>query len=182
MDGAQAVVFNWVFSKGPEFHGITGLHEFAQVTSDGKVVPEGKVRAPFTWILNPVESTRKMCEGKKLEGKNFGCFSTMAVGTKIYEVYVVMEPKTDKELKQSDVIYLGTIDTTSTWITSKFGDEGMYFKHQFWDDELKMISKDRIDSWTKKVTTTEGGFMDTEGPEKYRKYCNHKRRRMHAKH
>jgi len=85
-----------------------------------------------------------------------------------------MKPLTPEQLKASDVVYVGNIENTTKWGSSKFADEQLFFKHQYWDDEL-IMRKDKA-HWKKVTNDT---FMDTEGPEKYKKYCTYsKRRRM----
>lgn len=178
-EGVGAAFVNWVFAKGPLFHGITGLAEFAQYTSDGKKAD--KVMSPFAWVINPTPAIKAKCNGVKIDSNNYGCFKDIPAGTPIWDVWVVMDAIEDKNLKQSDLHYLGTMDSVTKWTTSKFGDLELYFKHQFWEDELKM-RPDVSAKWSKIKTDYEGCFMDTEGPEKYKKFLVKNRlRRMHAK-
>lgn len=168
LDGAKAIGFNWVFSKGPPHHGITGLSEFAEYTSDGKKAP--KVNAPFAWIIDGTDEIKKKCEKESIVGQNYGCFDKIKAGTKIWNVWVHMEPvPSNEKVDPKNVHYLGTVDSVTDWTTTKFGDETLYFKHQFWPDELKMRT-DKREKWEPMVTTDEGGFMDLEGPEKYHPY------------
>merc|ERR1712039_598014 len=70
---------------------------------------------------------------------------------------------------------MGYVESTTRWTASKFGDLSLMFKHEFWPDELD-LRPDVRRSWERIVTTNRGGFMDTEGPEKYRRYLNRGRR------
>lgn len=170
-EGLEAAMINVVFTKGPEYHGITGASEFAHYTSDGK---EAKpIKAPFTMVYNPTPEIQKQCKGKSLDGDNFGCLKDIKEGTVLYTVWCVMEPKAT--VTQADVHYIGQLKTVSKFVTSKFADEQLHFKHVFQPEEAKMWNH----GWYEK--TNSGEFMDTEGPEKYKPFCqgkNKRRRRL----
>lgn len=62
------------------------------------------------------------------------CLSNLAhiaVGTKIFEVRAVSEPKAKAEL-------IGHVSLTSALTTSKFGDDELFFNHQHMEDDFQI--------------------------------------------
>lgn len=173
-DGAEAALFNLVFTKGPEMHGITGLSEFGQYTSDGKAAPFIKV--PFTLVFEQYPSTKEFCEGKQLEGQNFGCFKDMEENMILYNLFAIMNPILAKDLTADDVIPIGTFQSTSKFVNSKFGDEQLFYKHTYWPQEMELLKGTPAGpAWNAIVDEK---FMDTEGPEAYRKFFLSNRNRV----
>lgn len=173
-DGAEATLINKVFTKGPKMHGIVGLSEFGQYTSDGKVAPSIKV--PFTLVFEQYPSTKAFCEGKPLEGQNFGCFKDMGPNMILYNLYAVMNPILAKDLTAADVIPIGTFQSTSKFVNTKFGDEQLFFKHTYWPQEMQLLKGTPAGpKWNAKVNEK---FMDTEGPEAYRKFFSSNRNKV----
>lgn len=173
-EGLQAAVFNLVFTKGPEYHGIVGLSEFGRYTSDGKKAD--KIKVPFTIMFAPKEDVRKECMNVPLQGSNFGCLDKLKPGRALYTIYACMEPKTT--VTKDDVHLLGDLVLTSEFVSSKFADEQLHFKHVFQPEESKLLNN----GWYEKINPNE--FMDTEGPEKYRQFIMKgdqkvRRRRLH---
>jgi len=163
-EGTKASFINWVFKKGPVYHGVTSAAEFGQYTSDGKKAD--KIVVPFTVVYNPKPDVQKECEGKPLIGENFGCLQELKVGRVLYTVWAVMSPK--DTVTQDDVIYLGEVQLTDKFVTSKFGDEQLHFKHTYQPQEVELLQN----GWDKIYNPD--AFMDKEGPEKYREFIKGK--------
>ena len=173
-DGAEAALFNMVFTKGPEYHGITSVAEFGHHNSAGKEF--NPIKVPFTLIINPKPELTAECKDVPLDGQNFGCLKDLKVGRVLYTVFGVMDPK--ENVTQADVHYLGELQLTGKFVSSKFGDEQLFFKHVFQPEEVLLMKN----NWSSKYNP--GKFMDSEGPEKYRPFINgkgatHRRRRLH---
>lgn len=174
-DGIQAAVFNWVFTKGPLYHGLTSAAEFGQYTSDGTKVD--KIKVPFTLVYNPKPDVQAECKDKPLVGENFGCLQELKPGRVLYTVWAVMEPK--DTVTQSDVIYIADIVLTEKFVPSKFADEQLFFKHCFQPQEVELLKN----GWDQHYNPD--AFFDKEGPEKYRELVKGKdttkRRRLTKK-
>jgi hypothetical protein len=81
------------------------------------------------------------------------CQHGIAKDTVMYHVYAALEPMTLSELQaakaagQNPVVYIGDFVTTDDCTTSKFGDENLFFKHTYWNEEMQNLGQP--ESWKK---------------------------------
>jgi len=163
--GLQARLTNAVFSKGPDYHGITSPAEYAQRDHTGALAK--KVVSPFSLCARPRDEIVKTCKGLPLIGSNFGCFDKLPAGSVLYDIFAIPEPVVTPTA--ADIVQIGTLQTTSKFTTSMFADKQMYFKHCFQTQELEILG-DVAKKWYQ--TATVDTFMDHEGPEKYKPLMN----------
>ena len=104
-----------------------GLRDLAAINSKG--ISENSPKYPFQIILKPNNDLRiKFSDSFTV---NFiDQLKSVAVNTPIYEVFAVNQPEgTEKKI--------GTIITESELVTSRFGDESLFFRHNLMDTDLK---------------------------------------------
>lgn len=149
------------FTKHPN---MVGLSDLAKYTNKGEKVANPK--APFEIVFKPNPAMTKMCHNVPLEGDAFGCLKDIAKGTLLYTIYYVDEPIEKKDAKASDLKLLGTMTSDSEFISSKFMDEIVQFKHVFWADEVKILNKQ---SWDDKITNS---FSQEDGAPKWKAFLD----------
>ena len=138
---------------------MVGLSDLAKYKNNGQAVANPK--APFALVFKPNPKLTKMCTGVLLEGQNFGCLKDIAKGTLLYTIYYVAEPTDKRSVTMNSLKKLGVMMSDSKFISSKFMDEVVQFKHVFWADEVKALNKQ---SWNNKISDT---FAREDGAEKW---------------
>jgi len=138
---------------------MVGLSDLAKYKSDG--TSESSPKAPFAIVLKPNPNLKQMCQNAPLEGENFGCFSKIAKGTLLYNIYYVDGPVKKSDVTPSTLKKLGTMTSDSEFVSSKFMDETVQFRHVFWADEVKALGKEE---WNNSL---DGAFMKEDGASKW---------------
>lgn len=141
---------------------MTGLSDLAKFKNDGTKVDNPTTPFSLVFVPNPVLT--KMCENAPLEGENFGCLKDIAEGTLLYTIWCSPWPVAKKDVKRGTLQNIGTVTSASKFISSKFMDEVVQFKHVFWDDEIKALGKNAWPSWDTIVTKE---FAQEDGVQKY---------------
>lgn len=116
--GAGAKMVQRIFKKVSAYPEEIVLDDFAQIDVRGLNVNQPKSPRQVFFIPN--------------EGLNFSSEEhdfredvlKIPAGTKLYSVYLLSAGNNTKE-------YAGDIVTTSEFVASEFGDDGLFFKHQF---------------------------------------------------
>lgn len=133
------ILFSFVTTKPTQLM----VDAMAKVNSNGTAVSKAKIPTQIYFVpSNEVKS--KFSTGAH-DFRND--LVSLAAGTKVYDVYA-----TDKEIKNSvltslantyakerrnSAVKVGEIVLTSQFTTSAFGDSGIFFKHQRWEDRNK---------------------------------------------
>jgi len=153
-------------SSPPE---LTGLSDIATYHRNGKKVGSGdkgsareeeafeetetKIVFPFELIVKPNEQLRR--QYAKADPTNEAldaALTSIPEGTIMYTLYGRSEPK-DK-----DLILIGTLQLTSRLIYSKFSDNGLFFRHQRIEEDLK-IHPEWIDAIKDKLQNNGGSSL-----------------------
>lgn len=138
---------------------MVGLSDLAKFKNDGTAVASPK--APFALVFKPNPSLTTFCRDAPLIGENFGCFQQIAKGTLLYTIYYVEEPVAKSDVTGSTLKLQGTMTSDSGFISSKFMDQTVQFRHVLWDEEVKTLDKEE---WNTKLDDT---FMREDGASKW---------------
>ena len=114
------------FSSVTDWPGFVGVSDVAAFTENGTKV--AKPVFPFQIILKSNLTTPSTNDGKS---DIFDSLTSIKKGTKIWEMYGSDCPKCAFTL-------MGTIKTNSDMIKSKYADETLFFKHQRFDEDVKL--------------------------------------------
>ena len=141
------------FSSATDYVQTMGLRDLAIINEKGGIRSPAKY--PFKLIFRPTPDVKNRVPD------NFTVdymtqLGSITSGTTIYEVYAIDQP-TQKEKK------IGIIKTTSKMASSHWGDESLFFRHNYMDADLK-----ENPSWTNYVPKFSifGSSNTTEGEKK----------------
>ena len=152
-------ILGYKFSGFEKNVNMVGLSDLAKYRNNGEKVYNPS--APFALVFKPNPALTSMCHRAPLEGSNFGCLKDIIKGTLLYTIYYVDEPIDKKDVQASDLKLLGTMKSDSEFISSRFMDEEVQFKHVFWTDEIEVLGKQ---SWNTKITKE---FAREDGASKW---------------
>mmetsp|Transcript_30912 Transcript_30912/g.46932 ORF Transcript_30912/g.46932 Transcript_30912/m.46932 type:complete len:351 (-) Transcript_30912:98-1150(-) len=117
--------------------GMVGLSDIASFTEQGSPVCQDEepcdIVFPYELILKPNPMLREQfVDAAPSEEGLEELVSAIPAGTKLYDVYARAEPQ------DTDLIPLGTLETTSEFLYSKFGDNELFFRHQRITDDFAL--------------------------------------------
>lgn len=125
---------HWIFKDVTRYPEELLANDFAKVDALGVVIPEA--RAPRQLVFVPGDSLAFSSEEHDVRND----FATIPAGTIVYKVYAVSERHSNFNYANyrlqmltdfmSDAVYVADIVTTSAFVASSFGDEGMFFRHE----------------------------------------------------
>jgi len=146
------------FQLQSKYPGCLGVSDFAKFTESGASV----VSPVFPWALmfqvNP--AVRALMANNKDLNIADAIVHAVPSGTVLYKIYAVPDPKTPTVLE-----YLGTLQTTSPFRTSAFGDLTLFFKHTFEEEDLSLHPE-----WNNWFGDENYNRWDTEGQAIYTPY------------
>ena len=116
------------FSTATPRIGVVGLKSIAQFTQNGEEVAQPKF--PFRLIFRATDAVRNLFPDTYEDGY-LAQLSRIPADADLYEVYAIEAPN-QCEVK------IGTIKLTSNFVTSKFGDQNLFFRHGRVEDDLKI--------------------------------------------
>jgi len=105
------------FSNFSPYIGNVGLMDLAQFGDDGVAV---KTEYPFQLIFKPNPAYRKRY-GDDFEGIYMDQLKELPVGH-LHDIYAIDKPGCPE-------VKIGTLETTSKFVSSKFNDEKLFFRH-----------------------------------------------------
>lgn len=123
------------------------LSDFAQVDSKGDTVKEANVFFPRQIFFIPGENLNFGREKKDVRED----FLSIPEGTLIYKVYAVPSELSDDlnysrrydsemaALFQSEAIHIANIRTQSNFVASEFGDDGLFFRHEWRNNQRRLL-------------------------------------------
>ncbi|MCF8060079.1 MAG: hypothetical protein K9K67_12330 [Bacteriovoracaceae bacterium] len=123
-----------IFKRVTDYPEELGLNHFSNINSTGKKVTSAKAPKHIFFVPNP---TLKVSRGKHDVREDF---QKIPEGTLLYSVYAVTDKHSkfnyydyEKENISSflkDSIKIADIYSTSSFISSEFGDTGIFFRHE----------------------------------------------------
>lgn len=102
------------FSRATRFTGRLGLKDLAQFDEKGQEIDEDKMKFPYRVIYSPSSEVSKMFPDTFSDYLH-NMIRTIPVGTTIYDVFAIERP-------YGPAIKIGSIKSTSKFVTSMFGD------------------------------------------------------------
>ena len=116
------------FSQAQSEIGTIGLKTLAQYDERG--FEERNPNFPFKMLFRP------RAEVKNLFSDNFtkdyvSQLKTIEANTPIYDVYVAPKPN-------ADLVKVGTLITSTKFVTSEFGDKDLFFQHNFIEQDYQI--------------------------------------------
>jgi len=124
------------FSEATDLIQTVGLSDWGQVDQAGNAVDNAKF--PFQMRFVPHASVSSMFP-KEMHGTGPMAYMDDLVAipsnSDIYEVYGFDGPPQQGGVEH----HIGTLELDGSFVTSKFGDEDLFFRHQFMDDDLKAM-------------------------------------------
>jgi hypothetical protein len=148
--GAQLI--RWIFKKVTHFPEWISLAELAEVTQAGTSV--SVANAPFQVFLVP-EVSNSFSESPTRDVRTD--FAKIPVNVVLFKIYVPDATKykhfdyskyseEDRERLRTGAKYIGKIVTRSKFISSRFGDDVLFFRHE------------RVRSYSKSISSSAGGY------------------------
>jgi len=135
---AQGVALNLLatkFSTATNFIQEVGLSDFAKYDEAG--TENSNLKFPFSLRFVP-HSAIKALFPKELPGDDYMVYldqlKTVPANSALYKVYAMDQPKElgGKESLIGDLVLDGSL------VSSKWGDDKLFFRHQYMDDDLKL--------------------------------------------
>jgi len=115
------------FSTVTDYIQTIGLKDLAVVECNGQKSMSPKY--PFMLIFKPNETMRNKFPDN-YEQDYLEQLKSVEVGSELYDVYALDQP-------ESHPTKIGTLKTTSKMVTSHWGDESLFFKHNHMEIDLK---------------------------------------------
>ena len=119
---------------------VLRVDDMAEVTQTGATV--GSVKAPTQIYFVPGSAVKNRFASSAHEFRDD--LTSIAAGTKVYDVYATsMEIKTSifpslntqyQNQRRASAVKVGELVLSSPFIASQFGDSGVFFKHQRFED------------------------------------------------
>merc|ERR1712167_463677 len=122
----------WKFSAATDFIQVAGLSDWGQYDQNGQKVKD--VRFPWMLRFEPHSDVKG-----KISNKHHGDMAYLddlkrvPANANLYNVWAMDKPK-QLGGKETNI---GTLKLKGKFITSKWGDENLFFRHQRNDDDLK---------------------------------------------
>jgi len=127
--GAALYALALKFSSATKYIQTMGLRDLALYDCKGNLA--AKAKYPFELIFRP-HSQLKGKYGDTYTKDYLSQLKEVPTGFDIYDVYAIDDPSKPTVQKK-----IGSLRTTSQMTTSYWGDESMFFKHNYMDDDLK---------------------------------------------
>lgn len=116
-----------------EFTQDVGLSDFAKYDENGKqeapIIPFELIFEPHSDVKNLFKNTKPEKASQYLED-----LKSVKVGSNLYDVYGLTAPK----MLDGKKVLIGTLRLDSPLVSSKFGDEALFFRHQQMSDDLAL--------------------------------------------
>lgn len=109
---------------------MVGLQDFGRFGIDGSKVSDEEISFPYQVIFWPTEEMQALFPDE-FESTLTEQLKVIPLGTMLYHIYTKSDYYAAAE-------HIGDIILTSTLQGSKFGDERLFFRHQFMDDDFDM--------------------------------------------
>ena len=117
------------FSQATKYIQTLGLKDLAAYTEKGED-RRNELNFPFKLLFRPTDQVKNRFPDDFVE-KFTEQLKTIPAGTNLYDVYAVRNPN-EAEVK------IGTLKTTSEFVSSHWGDEKLFFQHTLMDDDLQI--------------------------------------------
>jgi len=115
------------FSYATSYIQTIGLSDLAVFDCEGQ--RSFTPNYPFQLIFKPNEELRSKFPDD-YETDYLDQLKSVTVGTEIYDVYALDQPESQPKK-------IGTLKTTSKMVSSHWGDESLFFRHNYMDIDLK---------------------------------------------
>jgi len=125
--GAKEDLIKHAFVKVSQWFTFTGVSNCA--THDTNGVPAPRVDFPFQIVLVPTAILQHRFNDKKAEGTLQQMLAQIPP-QKLWTLMAIAKPHGAWE-------EIGSVSSTTEWISSGYGDKSLYFQHQRFDDDLK---------------------------------------------
>ena len=138
--GAEGLALKAVackFAQATNHVQTVGLKDMASYNQKGED-RRGDLNFPFKLVFKPTSQVNTLFPDDFVQSY-MDQLKTIKVGTQIYDVYAVNTPD-DAEVK------IGTLRTTSEFVSSHWGDEKLWFQHGIMEDDLSVHPE-----WTDKT-------------------------------
>jgi len=142
------------FSSATSWIQTMGLRDNALINCDGKVTTSPKY--PFKLIFKP-NQVHQNKYSDTFQISYLDQLRAVPSNTDIYEVYAIDQPNAPEKK-------IGVITTTSPMVTSKWGDESLFFRHNRMDYDLK--EHPEWEPFTPKFSIFGKSKLESDGPEK----------------
>ena len=169
------------FQKVDPHSMLVGVSQFAKVAqAGGPPPPASSTHFPFGLVyrpragLNDVPCVFEQYTSQLLHPESFG------TGTILYDIFAVAEPLTNRSRDAVSLIVgpnitrIGELVLDSPFVSSTFGDSRLFFRHTFFDSELRELElagqEDRMVEWLRYTNNSE--FMKSEGAMLYQHCLN----------
>lgn len=144
------------FARADPATGMVGLSNFANNAQDGKTVANPNF--PFALVFNPSDEARNLaCQ----HDVSLSQMSNIRPGMVLYDVYAVREPVKDDATP--DIIPMGKLKADTAFTPSKYGDEELFFRHDYFTKDQQHRS-----DW--KGLENDADFLSHEGVLKYMRH------------
>ncbi len=127
-DGIALSILNYKFSEATKWTTMIGLSDMAKYDQDGNILQDPII--PYKLIFRPT------ADAKNLFTDYFSQTFTeelkkIPVDMVLYNVLAVAQPDTDP-------VKIGSLVVKKQFVTSKWGDKELFFRHGLMDDDLKL--------------------------------------------
>jgi len=146
------------FQLQSHYPGCLGLSEFASYTESGASVTTPVFPWALVFQVNP--AIRSSLAGSTSLNIVDTLVHGVPAGSTLYKIYAVPDPSTPQTLE-----LLGSVQTTSGFRASAFGDLTLFFKHTFEEEDLNLRS-----SWANYFGDENYNRWETEGQKIYSPY------------
>lgn len=124
---ALSLILN-TFKKASTWPGNVGLSDVAARGEDGVAVKQ--INFPFQILFSPNADLQKAFPDT-FQTPYTEQLKTLAPGTLLYEVMA-------KDSHKAPLVKIGSIVLTTQFVSSSFADQGMFFQHQRFEDDIKL--------------------------------------------
>ena len=125
------------FAQATKYVQTIGLKDLASWNEKGED-RRGSMNFPFRLIFRPTDQVKTLFPDDFVS-KYTDQLKSIKIGTLLYDVYAVPTPDAAE-------VKIGTLRTTSTFVSSHWGDEKLWFQHNIMDDDLAVHPE-----WTSKT-------------------------------
>jgi hypothetical protein len=147
---------------------FVSLHGFAEFTQDGE--KESNPKFPFALFFKPTPQAAaipcKRGEDQEKPPKPSDALQQLLAispGTALYEVFAVRKPFMGGS-GSPDMVHVGSVTAEAPGVTSKYGDENLFIRHDFFARDLEVYPE-----WAPLAKNS--SFKATEGPMKYERFA-----------
>ena len=158
----------YAFDQVDPVPNFISLHGFAEFTQDGK--HESSPNFPFALFFKPTAAAAALpCKPWEDQAKPLKPSDALqqlleiSPGMTLYDVFAVRKPFMGGS-GSPDMIHVGSVTAEAPGVTSKYGDENLFFRHDFFARDLQVYPE-----WAGLVKNDT--FKATEGPMKYEKFA-----------